>query len=145
MTMTYPNPTFKRGDVVLVLFPHSDLLTAKLRPALVVQADDLLTGLPQVIVAMITSNLSRSNHPCRVSIFLSSPEGPKSGLLTDSVVMADNLAAITFLAIDRAIGRLPMKKVDEALRYTLAIYIPGQPVRASILPGRIMGEKISAG
>jgi len=32
---------YKRGDVILVLFPHSDLRTAKLRPALIVQADNL--------------------------------------------------------------------------------------------------------
>lgn len=30
----------KRGDVVLVLFPDSNLRTAKRRPALIVQADD---------------------------------------------------------------------------------------------------------
>jgi hypothetical protein len=33
MTMTQPKPNFKRGDVVLVLFPNSDLTTAKTRPA----------------------------------------------------------------------------------------------------------------
>jgi mRNA-degrading endonuclease toxin of MazEF toxin-antitoxin module len=38
-----PKPNYKRGDVVLVLFPHSDLRTAKPRPALVVQANDLRT------------------------------------------------------------------------------------------------------
>lgn len=47
--------TCKRGDVVLVLFPNSDLCTAKRRPALVVQADNLATGLAQTILAMITS------------------------------------------------------------------------------------------
>lgn len=31
-----------RGDVVLVLFPDSNLLTAKRRPALVVQADSVI-------------------------------------------------------------------------------------------------------
>ena len=50
---------FSRGDVVLVLFPDSNLATAKRRPALVVQADALDTGLNQTIVAMITSNASR--------------------------------------------------------------------------------------
>lgn len=35
--------TYNRGDVVLVLFPNSDLRTAKRRPALVVQADNLGT------------------------------------------------------------------------------------------------------
>jgi len=52
--------------VVLVLFPHSDLRTAKTRPALVVQADNLETGLPQIIVAMITSRMFRANYPSRV-------------------------------------------------------------------------------
>jgi len=37
----------RRGDVVLVWFPHSDLKTFKQRPALVVQADGLETGLPE--------------------------------------------------------------------------------------------------
>src|SRR5437660_7699084 len=37
--------TCKRADVVLVLFPNSDLRTAKLRPAPVVQVDNLNTGL----------------------------------------------------------------------------------------------------
>ena len=41
----------KRGDFALVYFPHSDLTTIKLRPVLVMQADGLNTGIPQVIVA----------------------------------------------------------------------------------------------
>jgi mRNA interferase MazF len=109
----------KRGDVILVLFPDSNLRTAKLRPALVVQADKLQTGLAQVIVAMITSKIFRANHPSRVTVLRSSLEGQNSGLLSDSVVMTDNLATITESAIDRVIGSLPMTNVDTALRYTL--------------------------
>jgi mRNA-degrading endonuclease toxin of MazEF toxin-antitoxin module len=37
--------TYKRGDIVLVYFPHSDLYTIKLRPVLVIQADNLNTGI----------------------------------------------------------------------------------------------------
>jgi mRNA interferase MazF len=48
----------KRGDVVLVLFPNSDLRTAKRRPALVLQRNELNNGLSQTIVAMISSNLT---------------------------------------------------------------------------------------
>ena len=114
-----PKPVYKRGDVVLVLFPNSDLRTAKLRPALIVQADNLQTGLPQVIVAMITSRLFRANHPSRVSVLRSTPAGQQSGLLTDSVVMTDNLATIMEAVIDRVIGVLPMTDIDIALRYTL--------------------------
>lgn len=119
--MTQPSVTYKRGDVVLVLFPHSNLKTAKVRPALIVQADNLQTGLAQVIVAMITSRMFRANHPSRVTIQISSSEGKMSGLLTDSVVMTDNLATIAESEIDRIIGSLSMHKEDSALRHTLGL------------------------
>ena len=116
-----PKPVYKRGDVILVLFPHSDLRTAKLRPALIVQADNLQTEIHQFIVAMITSRLFRANHPSRVTVLRSSPEDQQSGLLTDSVVMTDNLATIAETEIDRVIGTLPMVNVDQALRHTLGL------------------------
>jgi len=120
-TMTRPRPGFSRGVVVLVLFPHSDLRTAKPRPALVVQADDLRTDLSQLIVAMITSRLSRGAHPSRIVVGLDTAEGKQSGLLTDSVVMTDNLATVAESEIDRVIGSLPMSNVDAALRHTLGL------------------------
>ncbi len=104
---------------MLVIFPDSNLRTAKLRPALVVQADNLGTGLSQTIVAMITSTMSRAGHPSRVPVLHSSPEGQQSGLLTDSVVMTDNLATVLETEINRIIGTLPLADVDSALKHTL--------------------------
>ena len=112
---------YSRGDIILVLFPHSDLASGKIRPALVVQADDLHTDLPQIIVAMITSRLFRANHPSRIIIHLSEPSGQSSGLLTDSVVMTDNLATVAESEIDRKIGNIPMQLIDTALRHTLGL------------------------
>jgi mRNA interferase MazF len=97
------------------------LRTAKTRPALIVQADNLQTGLSQVIVAMITSRLFRANHPSRVIVEVSTPVGQQTGLLTDSVVLTDNLATVAEVAIDRVIGTLPMLDVDTALRHTLKL------------------------
>lgn len=119
--MMQPNPTYERGEVILVLFPYSNLKAAKVRPALVVQANNLQTDLPQLIVAMITSRMFRANHPSRVTIPLSSSEGQQSGLLTDSVVMTDNLATIAESEIDRKIGSLPMEALNLALRHTLGL------------------------
>jgi mRNA interferase MazF len=73
------------------------------------------------VVAMITSRVFRANHPSRVLIKLDSPAGKESGLLTDSVVMTDNLATIAKIAIDRVIGKIPMKEVDKALKHTLGL------------------------
>jgi len=112
----------KRGDVVLVLFPNSDLVSFKRRPALVVQADGLPPGLPQIVIAMVTSNVVRRGHPSRVFIPLSSPAAKGSGLLTDSVIMADNLATALDKAVVRRLGQLgDMKPVEAALRTTLGL------------------------
>lgn len=121
ITMMQTNPVYSRGDVALVLFPHADLVTAKPRPVVVVQADNLQTGLQQIIVAMITSRMFRANHPSRVVIDITEPSGKDSGLLTNSVIMTDNLATIATSAIDRKIGFVPMKDVDAALRHTLGL------------------------
>ncbi|HKP85340.1 MAG TPA: type II toxin-antitoxin system PemK/MazF family toxin [Blastocatellia bacterium] len=113
---------FSRGEVVLVLFPDSNLRTAKRRPALVVQADNLGAGLHQTLVAMITSNLKRAGHPSRILISIATPDGRRSGLLTDSVIMADNIATIRDVEVDRAIGSWPdMTSVDKALRHSFGL------------------------
>ncbi|MBK8434220.1 MAG: type II toxin-antitoxin system PemK/MazF family toxin [Chloroflexi bacterium] len=115
------NPTYKRGDIVLVLFPHSDLRTAKTRPALIVQADNVRTDLEQLLVAMITSRTFRANHSSRVLIEIDTPEGQTSGLLTNSVVMTDNLATVLQTEIDRVIGAVPMTNINMALKHTLGL------------------------
>jgi mRNA interferase MazF len=113
---------FNCGDVVLVLFPNSNLRTAKRRPALIVMADGLNTGLPQTIIAMITSNTTRAPHPSRCHISKSSPEALAMGLLTDSVIMADNLATVLHSEIDRVIGHCPaLSQVQAALRHTFSL------------------------
>jgi mRNA interferase MazF len=114
--------SYHRGDIVLVLFPDSNLRTSKRRPALVVQSDQLGSDLPQTIVAMITSNLARAGHPSRVTVRVANENAKPSGLLMDSIIMADNLATIHYSEIDRVIGALPdLTELDAALRITLAI------------------------
>ena len=106
---------------MLVLFPHSDLKTAKTRPVVVVQADALQSGMPQVIVAMISGRMFRAGHQSRVVIEKNSTRGRRSGLLGDSVIMADNLATVALTAIDRVIGSVAMAEIDDALRHTLGL------------------------
>jgi mRNA interferase MazF len=114
--------SFSRGDVVLVLYPDSNLRTAKRRPALVVQADNLQTNLSQIVLAMISSNLNRAGHPSRVKVDMASNEGRSMGLRTNSVIMTDNLATVLENEIDRTIGHLgDMQSLDVALRHTLGL------------------------
>lgn len=112
--------TFKRGDVVLVRFPHSDLITYSKRPALVVQADNLDTGLNQRVVALITSR--QRTGPTRVQVPKDSPLGQQMGLLSDSVIVADNIATVRETVFDKVIGHCGrMADVAQALRTTFGL------------------------
>ena len=112
---------YRRGAVLLVRYPNSDLVTYKKRPALVVQDEQIETGLTQRLVAMITSNLVRTGET-RVLIQKNSPVGRAMGLITDSVIMADNLATVHEREIDKILGHCPrMADVDAGLRKVLRL------------------------
>jgi mRNA interferase MazF len=114
----------KRGDVVMLLFPHSDLVTAKRRPALIVQSDNIITGIDQKVVAMMTSNLQRTGLT-RVKVEAQSETGRAMGIQIDSVsvIVCDNLATVLNAQIDTMIGHCPiMPTVDVALRTVLALH-----------------------
>jgi hypothetical protein len=52
---------YRCGAVLLACFPNSDLVTYKKRLVLVIQDEQVETGLTQRLVAMITSNLARAD------------------------------------------------------------------------------------
>jgi mRNA interferase MazF len=112
---------YKRGSVVLVRFPYADLARYKKRPALVVQDENVDTGLSQRVVVQITSNLSRTGET-RVMVAKDTLDGQAMGLLTDSVIVTDHLATILPREIDKIIGTCTcMEKVDAALRKVLRL------------------------
>ena len=113
--------SYKRGDVVLLLFPHSNLLTAKRSPALIVKSDDIDTGIPQKIVAMITSNIQRTGST-RVKVDAQSETGKAMGIKIDSVIVCDNLATVLNSQINEIIGNfINMQEIETALRAVLAL------------------------
>jgi mRNA interferase MazF len=110
---------YKQGEIVLVWFPESDLITIKKRPALIIQADNLNTGLDQIIIAMITSNLERRFHKCRIFVDSDSVDGKESGLLSKSVIMLDNLATVKTKEIYKKIGNYSrIEEIKTCIRLT---------------------------
>lgn len=51
----------KRGDVVLIKFPFTDLSSTKVRPALVISNDNYNINQDDVVVLLVTSNVSRTS------------------------------------------------------------------------------------
>jgi mRNA-degrading endonuclease toxin of MazEF toxin-antitoxin module len=114
---------YKRGEVVLALFPYADLKGVKNRHALVLQDEDVATGFDQQIIAQLTSNVARKG-PTRVRVNLASVAGQQMGLLPDSVVVTDKLATVESKVIDKAIGTCPcLDRVDRALGETLRLSV----------------------
>lgn len=116
--------TSQRGDVVLVRYPFSSGVGAKVRPALVIQNDSNNQRLTNVIVVAITSTTHRSGEPTQLLIDVSTPEGQQSGLVRDSVVTCENIATLDEALVLRKIGSLPdtlMQQVNDCLKASLAI------------------------
>jgi mRNA interferase MazF len=112
---------YKRGDVILVKFPYSDLISYKRRPALIVQDETVATGLSQRVVTQITSNLNRTGDT-RVLVRKDSPDGQAMGILSDFVIVADHLATVLPREIDKVIGRCTcMPEVETALSRLLGL------------------------
>jgi mRNA interferase MazF len=120
MTATTVKPV-ARGDVVLVPIAFADLSGVKLRPALVVEADNFVSSFGDCLVATITSNTSRvSAASCLV--LGSSELGRNAGLLQDSVILLDRITTIATRTIQRKIGRIEdLSEVDKALRHVFGV------------------------
>ena len=112
--------TYKRGNVIIVNFPNSDLKTYIQRPALIIQDENVVTGLNQRIVALITS--TKRVGESRVQVKKDTAEGKEMGIRTDSTIVTDNIATVFDAAINRSIGICnDMNKIDNALRKILRL------------------------
>jgi mRNA-degrading endonuclease toxin of MazEF toxin-antitoxin module len=114
----------KRGNVVLALFPHASGTAAKKRPALVVQADYYNQRLHNVLLATITSNLSRRSDAAHYLIDVTTAEGRQSGLNQNSLVSCLNLAVLPMSVVGVKIGELTpasMAKIDGSLKAALGL------------------------
>jgi mRNA interferase MazF len=114
----------KRGDIVLLDAPFLTRSGSKIRPVLIVQNNRNNARMGNTIVAVITTNLSRSAEPTQVLIDPSTPSGKPTGLFATSVVSCENLLTVRQSHIRRWLGTLPtevMQEVDKALRVSLGL------------------------
>lgn len=114
----------KRGDVVLVRFPHPSGLRGKKRPAVVVQSDSYTGNVGTIVVAEVTKNLTMAHDPACLLIEISTPEGQATGLVRDSVVSCLVLVTVYADAVAQTLGALSpsmMQKLDSSLKAALGL------------------------
>ena len=114
----------KRGDVVLVRFPHPSGQRGKKRPAVVVQSDAYAGTVCTVVVAEVTKNLTMKGDPACLFIDVSTPEGKATGLLVDSVVSSLVLDTVYVDTIAQVLGSQSttlFQKLDDCLKAALGL------------------------
>jgi mRNA interferase MazF len=102
----------KKGEIILVTFPFTDLSGSKLRPALVLAADR-----DDVTVAFITSNLQQVNN---TDMFLQ--KSTTNGLKKDSLVKMNKIATLDHGLIMGSIGLLDENELKEVDRKLLLLF-----------------------
>ena len=114
----------KRGDVILVRFPHPSGQRGKKRPAVVVQSDAYASTVSTVVVAEVTKNLTmKDDHAC-LFIDGSTSEGKATGLLIDSVVSGLVLVTVYTDTVAQVLGSLSaalLQKLDDCLKIGLGL------------------------
>ena len=110
--------TYRRGDIVLVSFPFTDLTATKKRPALIISPDSLNRLNQDFILAAITSQLTAEQHgvPLEDSDFL---EGK---LPKKSMIRLTKIFTMHSLLIQKKIGTLKPATMDQALHQIRTVF-----------------------
>ena len=95
---------FRRGEVVLVAFPFTDLATTKMRPALVVSSDAFNNQHLDVVLAAITSQVPKKI--AAAEHLLSVEDQKQAGLPKLSIVKLSKLVTIDQRLIRKRLGRV---------------------------------------
>ena len=96
---------FKRGDVLLVPFPFTDLSSTKQRPALVVSSDALNAASEDVLVAAISSQIP--GNLSAGEFMIPSDDLVACGLPKPSIVRLAKLVALHRRLVIKRIGSMP--------------------------------------
>ena len=116
---------YSRGDVVLVPFPFvTDFTKAKPRLAVVIQNDIANRFSPNLILALVSSTVTKKPYPFHYRIPGESELAAQAGLDRDSIVKTEVIIIIPKSSILKKVGSLPaeaMHDVDACLRLSLSL------------------------
>src|SRR3989338_9040680 len=105
----------KKGDIVLVQFPFTNLIGTKLRPALVIAPENKKGD---IILAFITAQISKKDEH---DLFISSKD-PQNGLKKDSIIKLQKITTIHKRIVLGKIGELPSQRLQEVDERLIKIF-----------------------
>ncbi|KJU83678.1 PemK-like protein [Candidatus Magnetobacterium bavaricum] len=110
--------TLKRGDIVLVPFPFTDLSCQKVRPALVLTPDLKSTD---VVIAFISSCTQQKVLSTDYILDLRHTDFPATGLKKTSVFRMNKLLTVQRSLITRRLGKVSPAIQDELDRSAIGL------------------------
>ena len=103
---------YRRGDIVLVSFPFTDLTSTKRRPALVLSPDSFNAAGQDLVLAAITSHLTGDPN----AVHLRRSDFAVEGLPKPSMVKATKLFTMHSALVVKRIGALRTGRMEDVLR-----------------------------
>lgn len=103
---------YRRGAIVLVPFPFTDLSQSKTRPAVVVSPENINAHSPDIILAAISSTTPHVPNNLELVLYQTDSFFKATGLRVNSVVKAAKLITMKQSLIYLTLGQL----ADETLR-----------------------------
>lgn len=107
-------PTIKRGDILLIRFPFSDLSTNAVRPTLVLSNDQHNASDPDVVCLMISSQAEKA-RPSDFVLRSTDSDFRQSGLHADSVFRVSRLATLEATLAKRRLGTASDRVLGEVV------------------------------
>ena len=103
---------YRRGDIVLISFPFTDLTSSKRRPALIISPDFFNTAGVDLVLAAITSHITDDPH----AIQLSGADFAEGWLPKESIIKTTKLFTMHSSLIVKKVCALKREKTEEALQ-----------------------------
>lgn len=110
---------YKRGDVLLVPFPFSDLSATKVRPAVVISSTAYHRAEPDIVLAALTSNVAAATGPFDVALKHWQAAGLKFSTAFKPVVFTLDPARVKHKV--GALHKSDLAAVDTKLREALSL------------------------
>lgn len=115
---------FRRGSIVLVRFPFTDLSGSKVRPAIILTPTAALEGMPDILCAFISSRLPSPLLNSDLVIESTNSGFARTGLKTNSVLRAHKIALLKKELVISKLGDFSpalQKQIDRCLLEALGL------------------------
>lgn len=111
--------TFKKGDVVLIPFPFTDLSTSKQRPALIVSSNWFNSQRKDAIVMAISSQIP--DQILKDEYLISFDDQQASGLPKSSIIKLGKIVTINQKLIRKRLGKMPGQTVSSIIEQFMKV------------------------